>query len=122
MRPDEAETPPHYEVELSEAAEAEVDAIFLGRMQFGQKTAERWHTGLGKALRTLAIFPKGYPIASESEKIDEGIRQMIYGKGSAAYRILYHIIEPQDDEPGRVRVLHVRHASQQRAGHSSDEQ
>jgi hypothetical protein len=45
-----------------------------------------------------------------------GVRQIIYGKGASAYRILYRVIEPGGNDPGIVRVLHVRHAMQQPLG------
>jgi len=41
---------------------------------------------------------------------------MIYGKGTSAYRILYRIIEADEQGLGIVRVLHVRHAAQRWLG------
>ena len=37
---------PEYEIRLTEVAEMEVDAVYLGRMKFGPEHAERWHAGL----------------------------------------------------------------------------
>ena len=98
----------------------EVEAAYLRRMQFGRRSAERWYAGLARALETLAVFPRGFPLAPESDALGGNVRQMVYGKGSSAYRILYRIIEPDSEEQGIVRILHARHAAQQRLGQSSD--
>jgi len=39
----------------------EVDAIYLGRIQFGQKPAERWYADLLRALDSLSTFPAVFP-------------------------------------------------------------
>ena len=115
MPPDDEDDPPVYEVRITEPAEVEIDAAYLNRMQFGLQNAERWYAGLAQALESLSTFPNRFPVAPENSTLD-GIRQMIYGKGTGAYRILYSIIKPQNDESGIVRILHVRHASQQLPG------
>ena len=102
--------PLRYDVRLTEPAEAQAEAAFLGRMRFGQKSAEDWYAGLGRALESLAQFPGRFPFAPESDVLGGDVRQMLYGKGRAAYRVLYRIIAPQEGEPGLVRVMHIRHA------------
>jgi plasmid stabilization system protein ParE len=118
MPPDEGNEDdlPVYEVRLTEPAEAEVEAAYLSRLRFGQRAADRWYAGLARALETLARVPRGFVPASESDALGGGVRQIIYGKGGGAYRILYRVIGPEGDNPGLVRVLHVRHAMQQRLG------
>lgn len=118
---EEREGLPFYEVRLTEPAEQEVEAAYLGRMRYGQRAADTWYAGLGRALETLSRVPRGFPAAPESEVLGGGVRQMVYGKGGSAYRILYRIIEPRNEEPGIVRILHVRHAAQRRLGEASEQ-
>jgi hypothetical protein len=47
------------------------------------------------------------------------MRQIIYGKGRNAYRIIFTIIE--EKEVSTVRILHIRHAAQQTIGEAPDE-
>lgn len=112
--PPEEDEPPQYEVRLAEPAEVEVEAAYLSHMRFGERAAERWYAGFARALETLAIFPKGFALTSNNDALGDDVRQMIYGRGNSAYRILYRVIEPEGDEPGIVRVQHVRHALQKR--------
>lgn len=107
---------PLYEVRLTEPAEAEVEAAYLSLLRFGQRAADRWYAGLGRVLETLSRVPRGFVPAPESDTLGGGVRQIIHGKGGSAYRILYRVIEPQGNDPGIVRVLHVRHAMQQPLG------
>ena len=116
MPPDDSDSPVIYEVRLTEPAEMEVDTAFLGRMRFGQKQAERWYADFLKELDSLSTFPRRYPVAPDSEALGGGVRQLLYGKGGMAYRIMYRIIEPSGDESGIVRVLHFRHAAQRYFG------
>jgi plasmid stabilization system protein ParE len=113
--PPEDDDLPVYEVQLTEPAEAEMDAAYLNRMQNGLQSAERWYAGLVRALESLSTFPNRFPLASDNIASD-GVRQMLYGSGSSAYRVLYRVIEPQKDEAGIVRVLHIRHASRRPLG------
>ena len=115
MPPDKEDALPVYEVRVTEPAEAEIDTAYLNRMQFGLQSAERWYAGLAQALESLATFPKRFPFAPE-HNFPDGVRQMIYGKGSGTYRILYRVIEAQGEEAGIVRILHVRHGSRQPPG------
>ena len=107
----DAEEPIVYEVRLTEPAETEVEAAYFHRMRYGLPNAEDWYAGLGRALEGLSLFPRRFVLAPESDALGGGVHQMIYGKGQNAYRVLYRIIEPHEDEPGVVRVLHVRHVS-----------
>jgi plasmid stabilization system protein ParE len=114
MSPDPAGDLPSYEVRLTEPAEMEVEAAYFGRLQFGVQAAERWYAGLARAMESLAVFPRGFVLAPESEALGGDVRQLVYGKGRSAYRILYRVIDPSGQEPGIVRILHIRHASQKR--------
>ena len=65
-----------------------------------------WYTGLEKAIARLSRFPERHPIAEdESEWLGITLRQMIYGKKPATYRLLFSI-------EGDTVVLHyIRHSA-----------
>jgi plasmid stabilization system protein ParE len=111
MQDDQADSLPIYEVRLSEPAEIEIEAAYLGRMRYGLQAADRWYAGLARALESLAQLPRRYPLAPESDALGGEIHQMIYGTGRGAYRVLYRVLEPAEGDPRIVRILHVRHAS-----------
>ena len=98
-REDENEAP--YEVRLSEPAEAEVDAIYLGRIRFGERSAQQWHKRLLRSLETLALFPYAYPPAPGSRERGDDARQMIFGTSPDTYRVIYRVLEPE----GKTQVL-----------------
>lgn len=106
-----------HRVTISDAAEAEADAAYLWMLRRSPARAARWYSGLLQAIASLAEFPTRCPRARESHRFNREIRQLLYGTGATAYRILFTIIEPGDlgDEP-EVRVLHIRHAAQRDLG------
>jgi plasmid stabilization system protein ParE len=120
MPANQADDLPVYEVRLTEPAEIEVEAAYLGRMRYGQQVADRWYAGLAQALESLSQLPHRCPLAPESDAPRGEVRQMLYGRRGNAYRILYRVIEPEEGSLGIVRVLHVRHASRQRSGQTTD--
>ena len=101
-----------YRVEVSEPAEAEIDSAYLWMLQRSPGRAATWHDGLLRAIGTLDMMPTRCPLARESARFDREIRQLLYGRGRSAYRILFTIIESDSaGEPALVRILHVRHSS-----------
>jgi plasmid stabilization system protein ParE len=71
-------------------------------------------------LESLSQLARRYPLAPESGTFGGEVRQMIYGRGRSAYRILYRVLEPEEGSPGIVRILHVRHAARQRPDKAAD--
>ncbi|MGO8673957.1 MAG: type II toxin-antitoxin system RelE/ParE family toxin [Capsulimonadaceae bacterium] len=69
-------------------------------------SAHKWAVGLMDAINSLDMFPARCPLAPESELFRHEIRQLLYGKGRNAYRILFTI---QGDA---VSILHIRHGAQ----------
>lgn len=119
--PDDPDELPSYEVRMTEPAEVEIEKAYLSRMKFGVRSADEWYAGLGRALERLPYLPRGYPLAPESDALEGEVRQMVYGKGGAAYRVLYRVIEPETPgEAGIVRILHVRHAMRQSPTNGGD--
>ncbi|MGP1382193.1 MAG: type II toxin-antitoxin system RelE/ParE family toxin [Thainema sp.] len=109
-----------YRIEISSVAEAEADRAFLRLSQIASPaTAKHWYAGLIQAIESLSQMPKRCPLARENSYFSQEIRQLVYGKGRSSYRVLFTILEEQ--ERATVRILHIRHGSQQALGESLDE-
>jgi plasmid stabilization system protein ParE len=101
-----------YQVELSEPAEAEADSAYLWMLQRSPERAATWYDGFLRAIQTLDTMPTRCPLARESARFNREIRQLLYGRGRNAYRILFTITDlDSTDEAALVRILHVRHSS-----------
>lgn len=69
--------------------------------------AERWYRGILDAARSLARNPERCGLASESDLLDTGIRQLLYGLGRhATHRLVFTI------DGDTVVIFRVRHTSQ----------
>ena len=110
-----------YRIDISEAAEAEIDAAYLWISRRSPDWAGRWHMGLLQAIESLSEMPGRCPLARERANFDQEVRQLLYGRGRNAYRILFaiHEGEGEDWEP-TVRVLHVRHGAQRELGEAGE--
>jgi plasmid stabilization system protein ParE len=102
-----------YEVRLTEPAEQEVEQAYLFHLKLGVATADLWYAGLLAQVSRLSTFPFAYPIAPDANVLGGDVRQMLYGRGRGAYRILYRVIPAVEDDAALVRVLHVRHAARE---------
>ena len=67
--------------------------------------AEKWLTGLFKAIFSLDELPSRCPIIDEANELGFPARHLLYGKGRGVYRIIFHIREDEQ----HVRVLRVWH-------------
>jgi plasmid stabilization system protein ParE len=102
-----------YRIEISSVAETEADSAFLKLAQVTSYIkASQWYSGLLQAIESLSQMPKRCPLARENKYFSQEIRQLFYGRGRNSYRVLFTILEGQDV----VRILHIRHASQQTIG------
>lgn len=110
-----------YRVDISEAAEAEIDAAYLWISRRSPEWAGRWHAGLLQAIESLAEMPGRCPLARERDRFEQEVRQLLYGRGRNTYRILFTVNEGEgaDEEP-TVRILHVRHAAQRALGEGEE--
>jgi plasmid stabilization system protein ParE len=105
----------NYRIEISSVAEAEADSAFLRLSQVTSPAkASQWYSGLLQAIESLSQMPQRCPLARENKYFSQEIRQLIYGRGRNSYRLLFVILEGQDIST--IRILHVRHASQQTIG------
>ena len=90
-----------YDVEITNVAEKEAEAIYEWIAKEAPEAATRWFNELERRIEALASFPQRCPLAPESLAFDQDIRHLIYGR----YRVLFTI-------RGRtVHILHVRHGA-----------
>jgi plasmid stabilization system protein ParE len=94
-----------FRVELSDQAQRDIAAIYdwLHSQQAGD-AGERWFVNLRSAIESLGNLPSRCPVAPESQDSSVEVRQLLYGRRSHVYRILFAI------EGDVVQVLHIRHA------------
>lgn len=112
--------PVHYLVEWTEPALLEADAAYLRLSQYpGPDYAILWYEGLFVAGETLSTLPRIHSVAPENEEYNVEIRRLLYHgpsgrRSSRVYRLLFYIIEPQQDETeGVVRIMHVWHGAKE---------
>jgi len=99
-----------YRVELSDQAERDMEAAWLWISERSPSGATNWWNGLARTILALELHPLRHPKAPESAVFREDIRQAIYGRRNARYRILFTVRE------NRVIVLHVRHGARKVLG------
>lgn len=116
--PEQDSEPIHYLVEWTEPALIEADAAYLRFSQYaGPENAILWYEGLFVTGETLSSLPRANPIAPENGQYSVEVRRLLYygpskWRGGQVYRLLFYIIEPQQDESlGVVRIMHVWHGA-----------
>ena len=99
-----------YRIDLSDEADAELDAAYLFLSNQSPDRAIRWYKDIRNTISTLSQFPRRCPLAFEDEQYPKNeVRQLLHGKGGGTYRILFTVFE-EDEE---VRILHVYHGARQ---------
>jgi plasmid stabilization system protein ParE len=97
-----------YRIEITDQARDDADAAFEWMSQnISSDYAVKWYQELFKQIESLTQRPARCPVARESERFPEEIRELIYGKHrhKHKYRILFTI----RDEA--VVILYVYHSS-----------
>lgn len=107
-----------YLVEFTEPALMEADAAYLWvSEQSGPEYATLWYEGLFEAVQKLSSLPRIHAVAPENDIYGVEVRRLLYSgpsrrRGGSVYRVLFYIVEPQEDESeGVVRILHVWHGA-----------
>lgn len=107
------ELPASYALRLTPFARTDIEAIEdrFGEIE-GDEIAKEWKEGLLDAIATMATTPRRFPLAPENAQFQQKVQSLTYRRraGSVAYRILFTIVEEQEDTPF-VRILHVRHGA-----------
>lgn len=93
-----------YRVEVTRKAFSDAEEVYLWLAERSSlKAAAQWYSGLFNAIATLDTFPTRYPLAPESKDLGREIRQLLYGKRHAVYRVLFEI---RGDTVFVLRVWH----------------
>ena len=109
-----------YRIDFSSIAKAEGDAAFLNLSQFTTvDRAQVWYQGLIRAIASLQEMPRRCTVARENNFFSQEIRQLLYGHGKQAYRIVFTILD--DAMIPTVRILYIRHVSQKTIGEPDED-
>lgn len=93
-----------YRVDLSENAEAELDALYLWVVARAPQQGATWFNGLERAVLSLDQYPKRCPVAPESFDPDRPVRVLSYGRKPHIFRVFFTV----DDDAHVVNVVHLR--------------
>lgn len=96
-----------YQVIIQSSAQKAIEETYLWFSNDSSRKARIWLEGLYKAILSLENMPFRCSLAFENNFFNEEIRQLIYGKGRNAYRIIFTIVD------NSVQILFVRHAAQE---------
>ena len=99
-----------YRLVLTPRAAADADSATDYIRSAAPDAASRWLAGLMDALASLAEMPERCPLAPEADILGAPVRQLLYGKRTGIYRIIFRIEENATRRPV-VRVLAIRHCA-----------
>lgn len=99
-----------YLVNFTSRAEEDAYQAYEYIRQYAPERAEKWLQGLFDAIFSLDEMPRRCPVIPEVEEIGREVRQLLYGKRTSAYRIIFEIKEDTTEDP-IVRILRVWHGS-----------
>src|SRR5437588_627931 len=97
-----------FQVVFRPRGRADIAAVVAWLARSGPAAAARWRAGLLRVVQKLETNPALYPAADEATDLGVDLRELLYGRRPAVYRILFTITGQT------VNVLRVRHASQDR--------
>ncbi|BAZ32316.1 plasmid stabilization system protein [Cylindrospermum sp. NIES-4074] len=95
-----------YQIIIQPEAQKAIEEAYFWFSNISPHKARTWLEGLYKSILSLEKMPSRCSLAFENDFLEQEIRQLIYGKGRNAYRILFTI---RDEN---VQILFVRHAAQ----------
>ncbi len=93
-----------YRVVITERAKSDLRHYYRRAAQQAPSAASSWLRRFEAGLKSLAKQPHRCQIAPESERVNQEVREYLFGRGLSVYRALFVIA------PGEVRVLHIRWA------------
>jgi plasmid stabilization system protein ParE len=94
-----------FQLSFSPRAEADLEEIMTGVRAKAPLTADNWLARLMIAVDSLKILPTRFGLAAEAGAVGLELRELLYGKRTGTYRILYTVTGQA------VRIHHVRRAS-----------
>ena len=93
-----------YKVTVTTAAKQDLRSAFRWAAERTPQAAALWLQRFEAELQSLESFPMRFQLAPENALVDLEIRQLIFGKRQAAYRVLYTVVGQE------VQILHIRRA------------
>jgi plasmid stabilization system protein ParE len=94
-----------YLVNITRRAGRDLGQIYEDIHAEESEAALIWYRGLKEAVLSLEHHPVRCPVTPETDKL----RHLLYGKKPHFYRVIYRILEKQEE----VEVLHIRHGARQ---------
>jgi plasmid stabilization system protein ParE len=102
-----------YRVKVSHSALADAEEGYLWMKEHSSEAkAVKWYNGLVNTISSLEDFPRIGTLATESDDLGIELRQLLYGKRSATYRILYTLY--WEDGEDIVHVHRIWHGARDR--------
>lgn len=108
---------PRYRVEFTDRGRKEYEEAALWYLGQSPETAGAWLDGFEEAIRSLETLPGVHPIAPESSHFDRTIRRLLYRK----FRVLFFVVEGEEDEAGTAWIAAVRHGAARPMGQEEDD-
>jgi plasmid stabilization system protein ParE len=100
-----------FRVQIATRARADIEQALEWLIPIAPISAQRWHNSLLARIQTLDVHPDRCPLAAEAETLGIELRELLHGKRTGVFRILFVI------ENDSVNVLHVRRHSRDRVKH-----
>lgn len=97
-----------YKVLLTPRAVSDADEATGYIKSFAPEAAARWFEGLSRAVLSLSEMPERCAPAPETHVLGVEMRQLLYGKRTGVYRIIFRI---ETGAAPVVRVLAIRHGA-----------
>jgi plasmid stabilization system protein ParE len=95
-----------FHIEITRTAAREVEQRYDDLSARSKPAAERWRSGLLKAVEALGQNPERCPQAPEAEWHGDSLRELYYGRRRNTYRILFEV------RGSTIYILRVRHGRQ----------
>lgn len=96
-----------YRVVTTPRAEHDIAEAFTYIAERAPQSAVRWYKRLKGEIELLADSPARCPVAPETERLGIETRQMLFGKRTGIYRVVFRIVEERKE----VHVITVRHGA-----------
>lgn len=92
----------HYRVVVTAQAQINLRHYYVRAAALAPVTADRWLARFESALQSLAVHPERCGLAPENDAVAATIRQLLFGRTSSVFRILFTVVGEE------VRILHIR--------------
>ena len=91
-----------YRVLVTAQAKTNLRDYYVRAAEVAPVTADRWLARFESALQSLADYPERCGLAPENDLVTPTIRQLLFGRTSSVFRVLFTVIGAE------VRILHIR--------------